>query len=202
LVNIADVIDQKTDMPPDNRPTKQVPPVKPPSVSGAASSAPSSPQKGLYLRKQDLCRGIELMFFAYRDFTSEADQILLELGLGRAHHRVIYFVGRQPDMSVSELLAILKITKQSLSRVLNHLIDTGYIQQTQGVRDKRQRLLALTRKGAALEARLTDMQCRRFAAAYSTRGGIAVDGFVKVLSSLLDEKIRAELRQQYPEHID
>lgn len=174
-----------------------MPPIKP-----LSPSAPSSPQKGLYLRKQDLRRGIELLFFAYRDFTGEADEILSELGLGRAHHRVIYFVGRQPDMTVSELLGILKITKQSLSRVLSHLIDNDYIRQTQGVRDKRQRLLALTQKGVALEAKLTDVQCRRFAAAYSARGGDAVDGFVKVLTSLLDEEMRGELRRQYPDRID
>ena len=177
-----------------------MPPIKP--LSPTASPAPSGPQRGLYLRKQDLRRGIELLFFAYRDFTGEADQILSELGLGRAHHRVIYFVGRQPDMTVSELLSILKITKQSLSRVLSHLIDTGYIRQTQGVRDKRQRLLALTDKGVALEAKLTDVQCRRFAAAYSARGGDAVDGFVNVLTSLLDDDMREELRRQYPDRID
>lgn len=177
-----------------------MPPLKP--LHPAASPAPSGPQKGLYLRKQDLRRGIELMFFAYRDFTGEADEILSELGLGRAHHRVIYFVGRQPDMTVSQLLGILKITKQSLSRVLSHLIDTGYIRQSVGARDKRQRLLALTDKGAALEAKLTDVQCRRFAAAYSARGGDAVDGFVKVLTSLLDEDMRDELRRQYPDHLD
>lgn len=170
----------------------------------ASSSNPtaSGPQKGLYLRKQDLRRGIELLFFAYRDFTGEADAILSDLGLGRAHHRVIYFVGRQPDMTVSELLGILKITKQSLSRVLSHLINTGYIHQKPGVRDKRQRLLSLTEKGTKLEARLTDVQCRRFATAYSSRGGDAVDGFVKVLTSLLDDEMRAELRRQYPDRID
>lgn len=184
-------------MSPENSSTGNVGNVK--SVSG---TAPSSSQKGLYLRKQDLRRGIELMFFAYRDFTGEADQILSQLELGRAHHRVIYFVGRQPDMSVSDLLAILKITKQSLSRVLSHLIKTGYIQQTQGARDKRQRLLALTQKGAALETKLTDVQCRRFAAAYSARGGAAVDGFVKVLSSLLDDEMRFDLQRQFPEHIE
>ena len=189
-------------MSPQNTPTGNVPRVKPASISGSAHQSSSGPLKGLYLRKQDLRRGIELMFFAYRDFTGEADQILSNLDLGRAHHRVIYFVGRQPNMSVSDLLAILKITKQSLSRVLSHLINTGYIQQAHGVRDKRQRLLALTENGAALEAKLTDVQCRRFAAAYSARGGTAVDGFVKVLSSLLDEEMRADLRQQYPEHID
>ena len=177
-----------------------MPPIKP--LTPSASLAPSSPQRGLYLRKQDLRRGIELLFFAYRDFTGEADEILSELGLGRAHHRVIYFVGRQPDMTVSELLGILKITKQSLSRVLSHLIDTGYIRQTPGVRDKRQRLLALTDKGVALEAKLTEVQCRRFAAAYSARDGDAVDGFVKVLTSLLDDDMRGELRRQYPDRID
>ena len=187
---------------PEKRPKGHLPSTKSNSIAGATSSSLPGSQKGLYLRKQDLRRGIELMFFAYRDFTGEADQILSELGLGRAHHRVIYFVGRQPNMSVSDLLAILKITKQSLSRVLGHLINTNYIQQTQGVRDKRQRLLTLTEKGTALEAKLTDVQCRRFAAAYSTRGGTAVDGFVKVLSSLLDEEMRAEFRRQYPEHID
>ena len=186
-------------MPLENKPTAHLPRSKSTSILGAT---PSSLQKGLYLRKQDLRRGIELLFFAYRDFTGEADQVLSELELGRAHHRVIYFVGRQPDISVSDLLAILKITKQSLSRVLRHLINSGYIQQTQGVRDKRQRLLTLTKKGTALETKLTDLQCRRFAAAYSARGGTAVDGFVRVLSSLLDEEMRVELRQQYPEHID
>ena len=189
-------------MSPENTPTGNVPRVKSASISGSAPQSSSGPLKGLYLRKQDLRRGIELMFFAYRDFTGEADQMLSNLDLGRAHHRVIYFVGRQPGMSVSDLLAILKITKQSLSRVLSHLINTGYIQQTQGARDKRQRLLSLTKKGAALEEKLTELQCRRFAAAYSARGGTAVDGFVKVLSSLLDDEIRADLRQQYPDHID
>ena len=90
---------------------------------------PPRTQKGLYLRKQDLRRGIELMFFAYRDFTGEADNVLAELGLGRAHHRVIYFIGRQPGMTVSDLLSILKITKQSLSRVLSHLVAEGYVHQ-------------------------------------------------------------------------
>lgn len=189
-------------MSPENTPTGNAPRVKSASISGATPQSLSAPLKGLYLRKQDLRRGIELLFFAYRDFTGEADQILSDLDLGRAHHRVIYFVGRQPGMSVSDLLAILKITKQSLSRVLSHLIKTGYIQQTQGARDKRKRLLSLTNKGAALEAKLTDLQCRRFATAYSARGGAAVDGFVKVLSSLLDEEMRADLRQQYPNHID
>src|SRR5574338_1417046 len=109
----------------------------------------------LFLREEDLRQAIELLFFAYRDFTGEADQLLVEYGFGRAHHRVIYFVGRQPGMTVSELLGILKITKQSLSRVLSALVAQGFVIQRQGERDRRQRLLHLTDKGAELERRLT-----------------------------------------------
>ena len=156
-------------------------------------------QKSLYLRKQDLRRGIELMFFSYRDFTGEADDILSHLGLGRAHHRVIYFVGRQPNMTVSDLLSILKITKQSLSRVLSHLLAEGYIHQEQGARDKRQRLLSLTEKGLVLEEKLTDVQCKRFASAFSACGGDAVTGFQDVLANLINEDERTDLRKRYPD---
>ena len=97
-------------------------------------------QKALFLRKEALRRGIELLFYAYRDFTTEADAILFEIGLGRAHHRVIYFVGKYPGMTVSDLLNILRITKQSLSRVLSCLISEGYVYQQIGKTDKRQRL--------------------------------------------------------------
>ena len=85
--------------------------------------------KALFLREEELRRGIELMYFAYRDFTGEADSILAEQDMGRAHHRAIYFVGRHPGMRVSDLLAILNITKQSLSRVLSTLVKDGYIVQ-------------------------------------------------------------------------
>src|ERR1043165_4773776 len=95
----------------------------------------------LFLREPDLRQGIELLFYAYRDFTAEADAILAEYGVGRAHHRVIYFVGRNPNMNVSELLDILKITKQSLSRVLSQLVTQGFIIQRPGSTDRRQRLL-------------------------------------------------------------
>ena len=121
-------------------------------------------------------RGIELMYFAYRDFTGEADSILAEQDMGRAHHRAIYFVGRHPGMRVSDLLAILNITKQSLSRVLSTLVTDGYIIQKTGADDRRQRLLYLTEKGVALEARLTEVQGRRFAAAYRNAGAKAVEG--------------------------
>jgi len=85
-----------------------------------------------FLREEELRQGIELLYFAYRDFTAEADAMLARYGFGRAHHRVIYFVGRHPRMSVSDLLGILRITKQSLARVLLHLVQEGYVSQTPG----------------------------------------------------------------------
>ncbi|MBT5574293.1 MAG: MarR family transcriptional regulator [Alphaproteobacteria bacterium] len=155
-----------------------------------------SSQKALFLRKETLRQGIELLFYAYRDFTSEADSILSEIGLGRAHHRVIYFIGRQPGMTVSDLLNILKITKQSLSRVLSHLISESYVRQEIGEADKRQRLLFLTSKGNALEARLTDIQCKRFANAYLQSGASNVAGFEQVLTSLLDAHTNQQQKQK------
>ncbi|MEK9598785.1 MAG: MarR family transcriptional regulator [Alphaproteobacteria bacterium] len=151
-----------------------------------------SSQKALFLRKETLRRGIELLFYAYRDFTSEADSILSEIGLGRAHHRVLYFVGKYSGMTVRDLLSILRITKQSLSRVLSHLIAEGYVRQQIGDTDKRQRLLFLTSKGSALEARLTDIQCKRFANAYLKSGASDVAGFEQVLNALLDEQTNRE----------
>src|SRR6266481_8047249 len=91
----------------------------------------------LFLREEDLRQGIELLFYAYRDFTTEADAMLLQYGFGRAHHRVIYFVGRNPGMPVSALLDVLKITKQSLSRVLGQLLRQGFIQRRPGSEERR-----------------------------------------------------------------
>jgi DNA-binding MarR family transcriptional regulator len=108
---------------------------------------------------------IELLFFAYRDFTSDPDQILEEYGFGRAHHRVLHFVNRMPGLTVAELLDVLKITKQSLARVLKQLIDTGYIVQVQGPRDRRQRELYPTAKGRALALDLARPQSSRIAKA-------------------------------------
>ncbi len=104
--------------------------------------------KALFLREEELRRGIELMYFAYRDFTGEADSILAEQDMGRAHHRAIYFVGRHPGMRVSDLLAILNITKQSLSRVLSTLVTDGYIIQKTGAGDRRQRCSILRKKAS------------------------------------------------------
>ena len=151
--------------------------------------------KALFLREEELRRGIEMMFFAYRDFTGEADSILAEQGMGRAHHRAIYFIGRNPGITVSELLAILKITKQSLSRVLSALVETGHVVQHTGPEDRRQRLLYLTESGSLLETRLTEVQGRRFAKAYREAGMSAVEGFHRVLQGLLDDRTRRQVSE-------
>src|SRR6201981_663125 len=111
-------------------------------------------------------QGIELLFFAYRDFTAEPDAILARYGFGRAHHRVIHFVGRHPQMTVTELLEILRITKQSLNRVLAQLVRQEFILQRPGPHDRRQRLLELTAKGRELERQLSEPQRVRIARAY------------------------------------
>ena len=144
----------------------------------------------LFLREGDIRQGMELLYFAYRDFTAEPDAILAEYGFGRAHHRVIYFVGRNPRINVSELLAILKITKQSLSRVLGQLVREEFIVQYEGVQDRRQRLLELTPKGVALERRLSESQRRRLADAYRDAGAEAVEGYRRVLMGMIGENDR------------
>jgi len=139
----------------------------------------------LFLREEELRQGIELLFYAYRDFTAEPDAILARYGFGRAHHRVIYFVGRYPGINVSELLGILRITKQSLSRVLGQLVREGFIVQRPG-RDRRQRLLELAEKGFQLERELTQTQRVRIAGAYREAGAEAVEGYRKVLMGMID----------------
>lgn len=153
----------------------------------------------LFLREEDLRQGMELLFYAYRDFTAEPDAILAEYGFGRAHHRAIYFVGRNPGMPVSRLLDILRITKQSLSRVLGQLVRQGFVTQRPGAQDRRQRLLELTPKGAELERRLSEGQRALVARAYRAAGAEAVDGFRKVLMGMINEADREHfLRAQAP----
>ncbi|MBC6440861.1 MAG: MarR family transcriptional regulator [Rhodospirillales bacterium] len=147
----------------------------------------------LFLRDEELREGIEMLFFAYRDFTARPDAILAEYGFGRAHHRVIYFVGRHPGITVKELLVILKITKQSLARVLRQLVTKGFIEQQQGVSDRRHRRLYLTDAGAELEAKLTADQRARIARAYREAGADAVAGYRRVLTGMVDEEDRAHI---------
>ncbi len=138
-----------------------------------------------FLREEELRQGIELLYFAYRDLTAEADAMLARYGFGRAHHRVIYFVGRHPQMSVSDLLGILRITKQSLSRVLGQLVLQGFIIQKSGRSDRRQRLLELTEKGTELERQLSETQRQRIARAYREAGAQAAEGFRKVMTGII-----------------
>ena len=148
-------------------------------------SAKARPEPPPLFSDEDIRRGIELMFFAYRDFTSDPDRILAPLGMGRAHHRVVHFVGRNPGMTVGDLLAILKITKQSLARVLSQLVRDGYIAQRPGSVDRRERRLHLTATGQTLERRLSEPQRQRVAAAYRAAGAAGVEGFRRVLTALM-----------------
>ena len=138
----------------------------------------------------DIRQAQDLLFFGYRDFTGAADVILAELGLGRAHHRALHFIGRTPGLPVSELLAVLRITKQSLARVLSELVTRDYVAQIQGHTDRRQRLLRLTLAGQALERRLFARQRDRIAAAYTHAGPDAVDGFRAVMRAIMDDSAR------------
>ncbi len=150
----------------------------------AAKSARSRPSD------EDVRQAIELLFFTYRDFTAGADAILATKNFGRAHHRVIYFVGRHTGMAVNELLSILGITKQSLSRVLGQLIREGYVLQKQGARDRRQRLLELTAKGRELEKLLTTEQRARIAMAYKAASATSIAGFREVMMGIMNDETR------------
>ncbi len=160
-----------------------------PPRAAAIRPAPRSEQL-LYLTDEQLRQGIELMFFAYRDFTSDVDLILEEFGYGRAHHRALHFVGRRPGLTVQGLLDILRVTKQSLNRVLRQLIEDGMVESRVGRADRRQRLLSLSDKGAALETRLSEAQRARVRRAYAEAGPDAVAGFRRVLERMIDPAAR------------
>lgn len=150
----------------------------------------------LFLREEQLRLAQDLLFFAYRDFTGAADEVLDELGLGRAHHRALHFIGRNPGISVGDLLGILRITKQSLARVLSALVEQDLVIQAPGRNDRRQRLLHLTDSGRALERRLFERQRERLLAAFREAGGPAVEGFRRVLRAIAGPGARAYLGQQ------
>ena len=133
---------------------------------------------------------IELLFFAYRDFTHDADTLLARYGFGRPHHRIIYFVGRQPGIGVGELLSILKVTKQSLAPVLSQLVEGGFVVQRRDPSDGRRRQLFLTPEAEALERALTARQAARIANAFAEAGGDAADGFARVLRAIVNPEDR------------
>lgn len=147
----------------------------------------ASPQ---FLREDEIRRGIELLYFGYSNMTRAIDQTLGQQGLGRAHHRALYFISRQPGLTVSELLKLLAITKQSLGRVLNDLIERGYIEARAGTRDRRQKLLRLTPEGARLETALFRDLRAKVSAAYAQAGQGSVTGFWRVLEGLIPPEDR------------
>lgn len=144
----------------------------------------------LFLREAEIRRGVELLYFGYSHLTRSIDEGLAAQGLGRAHHRALYFVARQPDITVGDLIALLAITKQSLGRVLTDLTERGLIETRPGREDRRQRLLRLTEAGAALETQLFEALRDKMSAAYSSAGQGAVGGFWGVLEALIPEAER------------
>jgi DNA-binding MarR family transcriptional regulator len=138
---------------------------------------------------------IELLFFAYRDFIGDADEMLAGIGFGRAHHRVLHFVNRHPGMRVADLLEILRITKQSLGRVLRELVSDGYVIQKAGPADRRQRLLYLTGKGEALARDLARLQTRRFSRALAECGPGARDAARRFLAAMVDPDAREQVER-------
>jgi len=133
---------------------------------------------------------IELLFFAYRDFVSDPDHVLEKFGFGRAHHRVLHFVNRNPGMKVADLLDILRITKQSLGRVLKQLVDEGYVVQKEGPDDRRHRLLYVTPKGEQLAMRLAGLQTERITRALAELGPGAHEGARAFLTTMIDADSR------------
>jgi len=150
-------------------------------------SPPIHADQRLFLTDEQLRAGIELLFFAYRDFTGDPDRLLADRGYGRAHHRAIHFIRHRPGITVAGLIETLAVTKQSLNRVLRQLIEDGLVIQTIGETDRRQRLLNLTDEGRALEATLSQPQRDRLRAAYLDAGPEAVAGFREVLHRMMDE---------------
>lgn len=144
----------------------------------------------LFLTDEQLSKGIEAMFFAYRGFTADPDRILEKKNYGRAHHRAIHFINRSQATTVNNLLAILGVTKQSLNRVLRTLIKDELVESRVGTRDKRERNLFLTPKGEALEKELSEAQRKRMRAAFREAGPEAVAGFRTVLEAMMDEDMR------------
>lgn len=155
-----------------------------------AAPIPASP---LYLREPEIRRGVELLYFGYAHLTRSIDAGLAAQGLGRAHHRALYFIARKPGLTVSELLGLLAITKQSLGRVLGELAERDMVETRTGDRDRRQRLLRLTPKGAAFENILFEALREKLSAAYSRADREAVGGFWAVLEGLVPEGERERI---------
>ena len=148
----------------------------------------------LFLTDDQIRRGIEAMYFAYRAFTSDPDLILAEMDYGRAHHRALHFIHRDPGLTVTALLDVLGVTKQSLNRVLRTLIEDGLVDSRVGRRDRRERQLYLTDSGTALERKLSETQRARLRTAFRTAGPQAVAGFRQVLEAMMDRDMLRQYR--------
>ena len=166
-----------------------------PDAKFAGAAPAASP---LYLRDEELKQGVDLLFFASRDISAHGEAELRAAQLGRAHARALTFIARNPGLSVAELLAILKVTKQSLNRVLNDLLEGGYVERKAGMRDRRMRQLRLTPKGAALEEAIWEARRPRLVRAFREAGPEAVQGFRRVLLSLVEDRKASEGRSREP----
>ena len=160
----------------------------------AEGSSATGGENLLFLTDDQLRKGIEAMFFAYRGFTADPDRILDNHDYGRAHHRAVHFIHRSPGTTVNNLLAILGVTKQSLNRVLRSLIGDGLVESRVGRVDKRERHLFLTAKGSDLERALSEAQRGRMRAAYRAAGPVAVAGFRQVLEAMMDPEMRRQFQ--------
>jgi len=141
----------------------------------------------IFLEEKEIRKLMELLFFSYRDFTAGPDEILEKIQFGRAHHRIIYFVGKHNEITIKELLKILKITKQSLSRVLNQLVKRKYINMTVGS-DKRTKNLTLTKVGIELEKKLSNIQITKIRNILQNANENDINGFKKILFAMIDSE--------------
>jgi DNA-binding MarR family transcriptional regulator len=162
------------------------------TVPSAAANI-SAPPRGLC--EDEVRRGVELLYFGYTRLTRAIDEGLAKQGLGRAHHRALYFIARQPDLTVTELLRLLAITKQSLGRVLNDLSGRGLIESKSGANDRRQKLLRLTTAGAEFEAQLFESLRSGVSSAYEEAGQDSITGFWRVLEGLIPAEDRAMVQK-------
>ena len=148
----------------------------------------------LFLSDKEIKKVIELLFFSYRDFTAGPDRILEKIQFGRAHHRIIYFVGKKNNITIKDLLAILQITKQSLSRVLNQLVSRGYVIVATG-NDKRTKNLSLTQKGIDLEDKLSTIQINKIKKIISKSEESDINGFKRILYDMIDDNNKRKFNE-------
>jgi DNA-binding MarR family transcriptional regulator len=155
----------------------------------SSDAAKADPAPGSRSDEEPMYGLIELFFFAYRDFVGDADRVLEAYGFGRAHHRVLYFVSRRPGLTIAELLEILRITKQSLNRVLRELVEKNFIETRAGVLDRRRRQLYATIDGERLALRLAQVQTRRFASALEKLGDSGLRSATDFLNAMIDPQV-------------